>query len=69
MTNVRYPVSQVLGGENTAQAFFVVDNQDAIRSFGSTELACFGDGDVLWNSKGGRGTERGDSSFLGSQLD
>jgi hypothetical protein len=63
-----YPVCQILGCENSAQTFFVIDDQDAIRSFGGTELACFRDSNVLGNSKGGRGAECGDGSFLSSMF-
>lgn len=68
MTDISHPVGQIFCCEDTAQTFFVIDDQDAIRSFGSTELACFGDGDVLRDSKGGGGTEGGNGSFLGSRF-
>ena len=68
MANISYPIGQILGREDSTQAFLVIDDQDTVRSFGSTELACFGDSDVLRNSEGGRGTKRGDGSFLGSRF-
>jgi len=68
MANISHPVGQILGCKDTAQAFLVINDQDAIRSFGGTELTCFGDGDVLRDSKSGRGTECRDSPFLCSRF-
>ena len=33
-----YPESQILGGENPTQPFFLIDDQDTIRPFSSTQL-------------------------------
>jgi len=65
----RYPVGQILGCEDTAQTFFIINDQDAIGSFSGAELARFGHSNVLRNSEGGGGTERSNGSFLSCWFD
>lgn len=60
-----YPKGEVLGGEDTAQALFLVDDENTVGTFGSTELTGIGDAHALGHSEGRAGAESSNSALLG----
>lgn len=63
-----HPVCQIFGSEDTTQAFLIVDNKNAIGSFGSTKLAGFSNSDVFGHCECRGRLQSGDSSLRGSCL-
>ena len=51
-----YAESEILGGEDTAEVFLIVDDEDAVGSFRGAELGSIRDGDVVRDGESGEGS-------------
>lgn len=66
--NRTYPIRQILGREDPAQALLVIDNKDTVRALCRTELTGVRDGDALRHGERRAGLERRDSALLDAIL-
>ena len=58
------PESQILCGEDTTQAFIIIDNKDTVSPLRSAKLAGLGYSDALGNGKSRAGLQRSDGALL-----
>lgn len=58
-----YSISQVLRGEDSAEALLIVHDEYTVGSLGCAKLTGFGDGNSLGNSQGGAGLQGSDSAL------
>ena len=62
------PVRQILRGENPTKTFLIINDEDTVGAFGSTQLTRLGYCDILRHCKRGAGLESGDSSLRRGSL-
>ena len=60
-----HPESQILGGENPTQPFFLIDDQNTIRPLGRTQLTGIRDRHVLRHRQRRGRFQAGDGTLLG----
>ena len=61
-----HAIRQIFCGKDTTEALVIVHDEDTVGPLGGTELACFGDCDVLWDREGRTGLEGSDGALGGT---
>jgi len=61
---VTYSEGKVFSSENTAEAFFVVDDEDTVGSLGRAELTGVRDAHALWDGESWARSKSGDGPLL-----
>ena len=62
-----YSEREILGGEDAAQVFVLIDNEDAVGPLRRAELTRVRDAHAMRDGQGGEGTEGRDGALLGSR--
>lgn len=63
VTSSTHPIGQILGGKDTTKTLLIINDQHTIRSFRSTKLTRFRDGDILRHRQGWTGLESSNRAF------